>query len=245
MEQVNTKLIERYFEGDLDAAELATVSQKLQDDPAFAEAFQLEEDLLAGIAVAGNQALRQRLNAIHETVVVKKDAPVVPMRSRRNWIWLAAAAFIGAVVLGKVLWDGRDKTTEQVYAEYAVHEFDFGEKGTGTGQLANIEQLLDAKEYAKALPLLEAYTKANLSDAEALLALGIVQTELGKTDEALGTFRVVEGVSPLMRDEVMWWRAMIYLLKGDINTASQTLDLISTNSVRTKQIQSLKKQFNQ
>lgn len=238
MEQVNTKLIERYFEGDLDAAELATVSQMLQDDPAFAEAFQLEEDLLAGITVAGNQALRQRLNAIHETVVVKKDAPVVPMRSRRNWIWLAAAAFIGAVVLGKVLWDGRAKTPEQLYAEYAVHDFDFTEKGGGVGQLAQIEQLLKTKQYEAALPLLEAYCNSNPSDTEALLALGIVQVELGRTEEALATFDMVEGVSPLMKDEVAWWRAMVYLKTNMIDLALNEIVRISNKSAKAANLKS-------
>ncbi len=193
MEQVNTKLIERYFEGDLDEQELAIVAEKLKDDPAFAEAFQLEEDLLVGITVAGNEALRQRLNVIHNEFGNQKQAIERPIRSRRIWVWLAAAAFIGAVVLGKVLWDGKAKTPEQLYAEYAVHEFDFTEKGAGEGQLSQIEQLLDGKQYAKALPLLEAYSNANPSDTEVMLALGIVQVELGRSGEALGTFKIVEG----------------------------------------------------
>jgi hypothetical protein len=233
MEQFDTKLIERYFDGDLDEAELAIVAQKLNEDPAFAEAFRLEEDLLSGITVAGNQALRQRLNAIHEAVVVKKEAPVVPMRSRRTWLWLAAAAFIGAVVLGKVLWDGRAKTAEQLYAEYADHDFDFTEKGGGEAELAKAEDLLNAKKFEEALPVLEAYLAGHPSARQVLLAKGVALMETGNLTGASEVFETLSN-NPIMALDMLWYKALILLKENKVDECHALLKTIPNGSQRHK-----------
>jgi tetratricopeptide (TPR) repeat protein len=238
MEQVNNKLIERYFDGDLDEQELALVSQKLKDDPAFAEAFQLEEDLQAGITVAGNEALRQRLNVIHETVGTKKVADVMPMRSRRIWVWLAAATFIGVVVMAKVLWDGQAKTPAQLYAVYAVHEFDFTEKGGGEAELAKAEGLLKEKKYAEALPVLEGYLAEHPEEREVLLAKGVALMETGNLQQALEVFDALSN-NPIMAPDMVWYKALILLKENKLAESLSLLKSVPPGSLRYSNAQAL------
>ncbi len=238
MEHIDNKLIERYFEGDLDEAELTQLAQKRESDPAFKEAFLLEQDLIAGIETAGNQKLRTRLEAIHSEVVRKDEATIRPLPNRRRWVWLAAAAFIGAVVLGKVLWDGKAKSPAELYAQYAVHDFDFTEKGGGDAELAKAEGLLKEKKYSEALPLLEAYLSGNPSERRVLLAKGVALMETGDLPAALEVFDQLSN-NPIMAPDILWYKALVLLKENDLAACHSLLKTIPQGSQRYRDAQTL------
>ncbi len=232
MEQIDQKLIERYFEGDLDEQELALVTQKLQADPNFAEAFQLEQDLLAGIEQAGHLGLRKRLDAIHQETV-KQETPVRQMKSSRRWIWLAAAAFIGAVILGKLYFDGQAKTPQQLYAKYAVHDFDFTEKGGSETELAKAEQLLKEKKYAEALPVLEGYLRLHPDERQVLVAEGVSLMETGPLSDAFDIFDSMSN-NPIMAPDMAWYKALILLKENKLDECLAMLNSVHQGAAKYK-----------
>lgn len=238
MEQMDIKLIERYFEGDLDEKELALVAQKLEVDPSFADAFQMEKDIVAGIEAAGNQHLRGRLDLIHQEMGNPNTAIERPLRSRRTWVWLAAAAFIGAVVLGKLLWDGRAKTAEELYAMYAVHDFDFTEKGAAEEELREAEALLKAHKYAEALPVLDAYLSKHPTESQVLLVKGIALMEKRDFGQAQAVFDSISA-NPILASDANWYMALVSLKADRLEESISYLKMIPSSSLRYQKAQEL------
>ncbi len=120
MEQIDLLLLERYFEGDLSEQERAVFAQKLASEPSFAEAFRLEQDLVAGIELAGNQRLRERLNIIHQEET-KREATVKPLYTGRRW-WLLAAAVVAGLVIGW-WWLGSQPSEQKLANQYLEQPF--------------------------------------------------------------------------------------------------------------------------
>jgi tetratricopeptide (TPR) repeat protein len=226
-------LIERYFDGELDEQELAVFKQKLETDPAFAEAFRLEQTLLDGLEAFGNQQLKSRLEQIHrEEATNLKPAGTVPLHPRR-W-WLAAAVLLGLGILAKLLFEQRQPTPTQLYAMYAVHDFDFAEKGSGDDLLIQAERLLKEKKYTEALPVLETYLGSHSDNAQVLLAKGIALLESGNTAEAVEIFGKIKNGSPLYQNEAIWYLALSSLKTGNQEQAELILSSISPESARAK-----------
>lgn len=259
MDSENTqKLIERYFENDLSEQELEALQQRLLDDPRFAEAFQLEKDLLEGIEAFGNEQLREQLEAMHveETreigptngQVIEEpgdtspfepkpvDGKVVKMVDRRWWL---AAAVLAIGLLARWFFAENKPTTDQLYAIFAQHEFDFTEMGTNDELLPRAEQLLKAKNYADALPLLETYLTTNPDDNLVKMAKGKSLLEMGRFKEALDVFGGIAQANPVLADEAIWYQALTYLKQGDVENCRKSLETISSNSVRKKYVNKL------
>ncbi len=246
MESNSTQdLIERYFDGDLKEQELAIFHEKLEKDQAFAEAFRLEQELMGGIESYGNERLREQLATIHEEEIRSAEVPgkdgtaaYVPIR---RWMWLAAAALIGILVAGRLLMENRKPNPQQLYAMYAVHDFDFTEKSGGDNLLADAERLLKAKDYRQALPVLETYLESRPDDMQAVLAKGIAQMEIGEYESALADFQTVGINNPLLKNEAIWYMALVYLKQNKLAEAIGHLEQIPTNSARWKDAEALAK----
>ncbi len=247
------KLIERYFENDLSSDELAAFQKRLSNDPDFAKAFQLERELMEGIEAFGNEQLRKQLEMIHseetgevETTDEEEDEPpsfVSPFDPElvggkmvkmvgRKW-WLAAAVLILGLVARVLFWES-NPTPQQLYAIYAVHEFNFTEMGTSEELLSNAEGLLKAEKYEESLPVLDTYLEANQNDKEVMKAKGIALLETGKYEEALDIFREVGQASPIFENEANWYIALTYLKQGKIKNCKKALSAISATSPKHK-----------
>ncbi len=241
------KLIERYFENGLAGKELAAFQQRLLDDAAFARAFQLEKDLVEGIEAFGNEQLRGQLETIH-LEEMNKDAEnkngtltgsggkVVKM-DRRRWWWAAAIILVGLVA--RLSFSEKKPSPQQLYAMYAVHDFDFTEMGTNEELLSNVESLLKAGKYSQALPLLDTYLESNPNDPEKMMAKGIALLETGKHKEALEIFRAVRQASPIMASKANWYIALVFLKNGDIENCKKSLLAIPPESVSFKDAEEL------
>ncbi|MEZ4956077.1 MAG: tetratricopeptide repeat protein [Saprospiraceae bacterium] len=259
MDSENTqKLIERYFENDLSGQELEAFEQRLSDDPRFAEAFQLEKDLLAGIEAFGNEQLRAQLEAMHVEETMKigptngqvieepgyttpfdpkpVDGKVVKMVGRRWWL---AAAVLAIGLLARWFFAENKPTTDQLYAIFAQHEFDFTEMGANDELLPRAEQLLKNQKYAEALPLLETYLSTHPDDVEVKLAKGKSLLELGRFKEALEVFSAIAQNNPVLADEANWCQALTYLKQGDVENCKRSLENVSASSVRKKYVNKL------
>lgn len=259
MDSENTqKLIERFFENDLSEQELAAFQQRLAEDPRFAEAFQLEKELMEGIEAFGNEQLRQQLEAMHVEETMKigptngqaieepgyaspfdpkpVDGKVIRMVGRRWWL---AAAVLGIGLLARWFFAENKPTTEQLYAIFAQHEFDFTEMGTNDELLPRAEQLLKSQKYAEALPLLETYLTNHANDTQVKLAKGKSLLELGKYKEAMEVFSAIAEGNPVLADEAYWYQGLTYLKQGDVENCKKTMGKISASSVRKKYVNKL------
>ncbi len=89
MEELDDKLIERYYLNDLSEAELAVFNRRMAEDEAFWEAVQLHADALEAIRLEGITLLRARLAAKGRELDAGLDKP------SNRWLWW----IIGLVVV--------------------------------------------------------------------------------------------------------------------------------------------------
>ncbi|HFA52133.1 MAG TPA: tetratricopeptide repeat protein [Bacteroidetes bacterium] len=229
------QLIERYFEGSLNEDELADFQKKLADEPDFASAFQLEKELMDGIENFGNQRLRKELDLIHQeeknnAAQLSETGKRVPLIPRRYW--LAAAVLLGIGVLASLIFDARHPTPQQLYAMYAVHDFDFTEKSGGGDLLSQAEALLKNKKYSAAIPILEKYIKSNPEDGPAKLAEGIAFLETGEYERAFAIFKEIGEVNSFLKNEAVWYTGLAYLKMGDAEKAKAAFSELNKGSKR-------------
>lgn len=238
-------LIERYFEGDLSEAELKVFQERLEADEAFAEAFQLEQDLMEGIEMIGNEHLKKELKGIYqeEIKVGKAESPATPtlpakprpLKSRR-WFLVAAALATLLLALGWLL---NRPSAEGLYAAYFQPSFDFQEKGNNSELIAKLDQLLKQKAYKEAIPLLDQLLKSEPDNAAFYLAKGIAFIATNKIEAGIAFLQKSKDINPIYRSEALWYNALASLKQKNIAETRRILQLIAKDSSRFREAQSL------
>ncbi|MEO1260013.1 MAG: tetratricopeptide repeat protein [Bacteroidota bacterium] len=250
------QIIERYFENDLNQEELTAFEKRLSEDAAFARAFEEEKELMEGIEAFGNDQLRIQLDMIHaeETGMVdtskeveppkifdpfevpKEDGKVVNMVRRRWWL---AAAVIGIGVVARWLFSTRKPNPQQLYAMFAVHNFDLTEMGDNEELLTQAEALLKNGKYAEALPLLDAYLETNPDQPKVRLNRGAALLENGQYTDALSVFQDIASDTPILANDAHWYTALTFLKQGDVENCKKALNQISGTSTKYKDVNKL------
>lgn len=106
MEELDDKLIERYYLHDLSAAELAEFHRRLAEDEAFWEAVHLHADALEAIRLEGIALLRKRLTAKGREL----DAQTV-RHPGRKWLWVLPALLLCAFAIWRLTRTSVDNLT--------------------------------------------------------------------------------------------------------------------------------------
>lgn len=240
-------LIERFFDGALNEQEQQAFQQKLQNDPNFAKAFAVEQDLLEGIESLGNDKLRQELQQIHrEEAPALSRATVRPLGGRR-W-WLTAAALLLGGALAWWLWPQTAPDTQQLYAQYAQHDFSFVQKSGGRGiekkLLSSAEKSLRKGNYQGGLNSLNQYLELQIHDQEAALAKGIALLEIGDDyPAARAIFKNLVDSKSLLANDGRWYLALLDLKLHNLDACQQHLRSIPKNSARYAKAQELLQQL--
>jgi len=240
---MSDNLIERYFAQELSPEELAKFNRQLKEDADFAKAFQLEKDLMEGLEAMGNKNLRKDLKNIYqEEVIQSKSNPTmsepnnIKANSSRRWRLVAASiAILG--ILGWLFWP--EPSPQQLYAEYAKHEFNFVEKGGNDQDLFKAETALKAGKYSEAIPFLENHLKNQPNDYNVLLARGIAHLEIDDHEKAILTFRQLRQVNASYKTEGTWYLALAHLKGGNITLSQQHLKEVPEGTGRFAQAQEL------
>ena len=235
--------MERYFENSLSASELEQFQRRLKEDPAFAQAFELEKDLMEGIETLGNESLREELGEIYKEEILTQQSsePTIgPIDKRRTisrrW-WLLAAAVLAGIVL--YLWPFQRDTPERLYAQYFQPEFDFVEKGSTQELIAQAEAALKTGEYQKALPILDELLELEPESSKYILAKAIALMELNRFEDAEALMLQAQVNNPGYTSEVSWYQALAFLKQKNLSEAINRLNQIPATSARAQDAQAL------
>lgn len=230
-------LIDRYFEGDLNANEMKDFQEQLARDKDFAAAFEIEKDIIQGIEALGNQGLKATLQTFHQEEIVakktaSKKAKVVSMRLYR---WLAiAASFAFLAVMAIWLLQAPMSSEDLFAAHYETPAFETL-RGHQANDVEKIKTWYQGKDFEQAIVAMTAYLKENPTDENIQLSLGIAQLEVGQYDRAIQVFRGLTN-SEQLEDQATWFLAMTYLKSGQHHLAKIELEkLVDGTVLATKQ----------
>lgn len=241
MHEEDLQLIEKYIDGELDGKALADFHARMEADVEFAQAVRMEEDIMESIELWGNKELKNKLEKIGEEEIGNAEIKNINTR-RRKFLW-AAAAVLGLAVIAKFALHISPPSPEKLYADYAAHEFNFTEKGNNAKLINTAENKLAEKQYGEALPLLEKLTALDAQNNDFQLALGICHLEVNDYEKALSIFSELETNAPLYIGEAKWYKALVFLKKGDLGESLQLLAEIPESSSRKKDATRLAKEI--
>lgn len=241
--------IESYLNGELAGEELQQFEAQLAADPALREQLLLYQNIESEmkqqhIGKEGETQLRQTLTELNSQYFTSSgtSAEVISIKSRKRYIWPAAAAAILIVcMVGYWLVFRQGDTDKKLYARYAVHQPISQQRGAGDSSRLLQEAIVfyNQKEYINALPGLLQYTDKDRSDGELILAAGICELETERYPEALNTFDYLAANHPVFVNQAIWYKALVYLKKKDIPACKKLLQSIPANADTYKKAQEL------
>ena len=216
MQEEDYQLIDQYLAGQLNEKEKEAVEARLESDPAFAEALQLEQEMALFLR---QQPQRERLKEQFASLGEKYFTEASPARVEARILglsryqWLAAAGFALAVVAGALLFT---QLQQSLYEQYNQHPpLALTEKASDGINLSQVEQSFNTGQYQEALNGLESYLAAHPDDLTAQLYKGIAALELKQYEVAIPIFEALRQSDSDIKDYGAWYLALTYLRQGD------------------------------
>ncbi len=234
MEQIDIILIERYFEGDLNEQERAVFAQRLQADARFAEAFRFEQDILAGIETAGNQRLRERLDAIYQEEI-KHGATIRTMRPLRRW-WMLAAAVVAGLLIGW-WWLGSQPAAQKLASQYLEQPFQVedsffrGETDENQARTNGLVQYRNG-DFEAAAASMETVVASGTAKAGDYFLAGLCQLFKASPDFAIALdfFTKANALDPAAyTDEINWYSALAKIQLKNEPAAKAVLEKLANS----------------
>ncbi len=239
--EIPNGLIEKYVEGSLKGEELESFEKRMKEDSSIANEVQLYKELKEGLGDPTFNKLEQVTSKLGNDYF-KSDTPSKNKNkslhlNRRAWI--AAAVLIGLVAGLWYFFNPNTISGEQLYTQYAKHDFSFTQLNNPT-LLNQIEASLKAEKFNASLDLIEDYLNQYPNDPDILIAKGVCLLEIGKEyDKALDIFASIKEVNPIYTNEGLWYEALTYLKTDDIIKAIDRLEKIPPPSDRYSNAQAI------
>jgi hypothetical protein len=232
-------LLERYLDGDMDASEREAFERRIEDETDLAAALEERRLLHHFLSIKTERdALKAQLPKLSEEFFKDKPQAVVrPLGGRRLLLRVAAAAALIALLL--LLWQPWQVASPERLAErfIAPAPLEIGtERGSDDASFAEAETLYNTKQYAQAIPQLEAYLASETGrlDNNARLALGIAHLQTGQYETADGIFHQLAQSSWNRKEEGYWWLALSALKRADVAAAKGYLSNIKGGPLQDK-----------
>lgn len=205
--------IDAYLNDLLSEAERAKFEQELAADPSLRREFDLVQDMLGGVELAGDEALKAKIGAAHnelatEGFFAKPEAKIVEMKPAQWGLRqvLAVAASVLLLVAAGVWWwsKSQGEPAQQVMQYYAAETTKLvtaidDASAPGLGQddrprrtsLAAALKLYQAKSFGEAEKALAAHLQTYPQDTISQFYLALSHLELGHYDQAAALLRPI------------------------------------------------------
>ncbi|WKN44080.1 tetratricopeptide repeat protein [Tunicatimonas pelagia] len=228
MNELDYVLIDRKIDGQLDSDEELRFSQKLKQDPEFAEAYELQKSAITALRSHQYQTRKQEVKSLYENVKARRQK----QRKIRVYAVAAGAALLllsSAVYLLFL----RPATPQALYAAYYnPYPADPLLRGDNSSPYEQANYWYQQEDYPKALLYWqEALNQDTLAQVASerirlLLANCYLQTEQpGKAIEVLQPLRSASDT--VLRQYGAWYLALAHLKAGQPGSAKEVLQTIA------------------
>ena len=240
MKEQDNILLDAYFNGLLAEKEAELVRRRAAEEPAFAAAFQLRQEMEQWLQQEpGRQAVLETLTAVGKNSfreTVQTPLKVVSLNWRRAL--LIAASF--ALVLVATWYLGSSQQPD--YEQYAQHTpISFTERGNNEALQSAAETDFSQEQYARALLSLDALLLQNPDNLIAALYKGICLIELDRATEARQVLQPLADGASALRGDAQWYTALSYLKEKNTVQCKASLQQIGAGTDHYEKAQELLK----
>ena len=217
-------LVEKYFDAGLNDTEVEQFTERMESDENFKTLVEQEKAIIGAIrhqGLAENLKYLQALEAnLGDHTRVKLNPPV------KKWYYVAAAATIGILILGKVLLNSFTETPDKLFEAYFTpYPNTFEPTVRGNTTLTKRTQAFsayDQGDYQNAAILFSELMESN-KEPGMLLLLGNANLILGNVDEAKDNFTTLNKDFDEFDIQSKWYLSLCYLKSGDVERARTML----------------------
>lgn len=223
METEIYQLIEQYLQKELSEKERLDFQQRLEKEPALAEALAFRKASLRYLKVqSGLPALQKEMAAHNEQYFGDETPKKIKKRSLQRWLWPVAAA--ACVLLTLMLWN---PFQPDPYQRFAQHQpLSLTEKSDAARIGSEAESSFNTQDYPKAYVQLKIFLTQQPSNKQAELALGIAAMETADYTEAATIFNRLAQGSSVYKTAGQWYIALLYVKQKQYEEAKKAVALI-------------------
>jgi tetratricopeptide (TPR) repeat protein len=237
------ELIEEYLSGDMNPSRKKAFEDMLEREPDMMEMMltykKLQEEF-TGMETArtGEGALKENLASLNQQYFSREEKKMVkrtPVRSIIITLAAAASILFAFFLLKPVLFGTGDKNLFNRY--YEEETFSSGRGNTDSTGLA--AGFYNAKNYDRALEILEPYTSNHPDATDLLLYLGRCYLQTEKYAKADALFSTIAGGNTVYRDKAQFLQALSMLKQQRKDECRKLLLQVKEKSAYYKKAQEL------
>ena len=241
----NTERIDRFLRGDLPAEEKKALETELSQNADLASELALQKDMEVFLRKQTQRAaLRDQLQAVggefFQPTEKAEPGRIVSLPRRQTLRWV-----IGIAATVTLLLVARFLLQPNLYDQFAQHPpLAMIEKSNeAQDNLAAMEAAFNQQDYARALPLLQAYQRQKPEDLQVELYLGICWLETQQYAKANAVFQKISETESSFKDYGQWYLALSYLKQGNKTACRKTLQEVPAESEFAAKAQKLLKRL--
>lgn len=219
--------IENYLNGTLKEADRKAFEEQLKTDKELAKEVALYKDMMGGIRLHNNQALKGKLNAIHEKVIENQPSE---KKKEINWKLLFGIVLILSLIIAAYFMLQKEEVpVKKVYAAYfQPYELD-DSRGNNQQLFEQMQQLYEDKRYGEFLTFVAQDSfDIKLPLVELDLLKGVAHLETGDARNAR-IFFAEAAKNPILNPSAQWYAALSFLRDGNIKACKANLDKLLSN----------------
>lgn len=213
----NEELIEKKIDGTLTAQERKQFDDLLRTDPAFAQAYTTQTEMV--------HILQQRCKAdLHKQLEMGYSVYRRNQRSKKIY-YSIAAVFLIIVAGGWFWWNSANKTLfDKYYRPYEALVY----RGSSPAVSSQAVLYYEQAQYTKAIPLLKSLQQTDNKQEYWSLLLGNAYLQSDSIPQAINQFtRVAESSDSNYAQYGSWYAAMSYLKDNNVPRARESLQRIA------------------
>lgn len=246
MNELDTILLNNYFNGLLSPEEARDVEVRAASEPDFGTEYSLRREMEA---FPRKEAERDSMVELLKTVgkdYFKEEIAEAPQfkvvrNNMRRWIALAASVVLIAAAVWFFNQSGAEAPAYQTYAQHTPLSLTV--MGETEQAKSDAETAFNQKDYAKALAALDQVLLAEPDNIKAKFYRGICLLELDRAAESRAVFEPLAAGNSALREDAAWYVALSYLQEKNTAACKAALLKIESGSTHYKAAQEILKGF--
>lgn len=231
--EADITLVEKYFDEELNDAEIKDFNTRVERDENFKALVKQEMALIAAIRYEGVAANLKYLEELESNL--QKETPIHISSDSTKWYYYAAAAVVVITVAFAAFMNTMKDSPEELFQAYFAPYPNMFEATTRSGETEDSKRAeafhaYDQKDYAKAAGLFKELLKEK-REPGVMLLLGNSNLMLGNIDEAKENFITLNKEFDELDIQAKWFLSLCYLKSGETDKATAILKELGNTEI--------------